>query len=289
MLEILTEEGFRPLIAVHRGKSGAAVVENTVYSALNAFNAGADIVEFDVQKTLDGKIAVFHEGMEFKLLFPWFPPVRISLMRELKKRRFRSESEGLLNYGVCDLREYLSALKGKGILNFDRIWCADVKKCLETVKELDMFDQILFKSAVFEGKNKVLDHLRNYPEAWFMPICKSYRSYLTAKGECAKRGIEIRGTEVIFKSDSDEFMNPDFIAAEKREGRFVWANSMHLNGRPDMCFNHGDNHALFGDPDEHWGLLAELGYRVIQTDWPEAMLKYFCSDGYKKRTASKKA
>ena len=69
MLNKLTESGFRPLIAVHRGKSGAAVVENTVYSALNAFNAGADIVEFDVQRTLDNKIAVFHEGMESSFCF----------------------------------------------------------------------------------------------------------------------------------------------------------------------------------------------------------------------------
>lgn len=288
MLNKLTESGFRPLIAVHRGKSGAAVVENTVYSALNAFNAGADIVEFDVQRTLDNKIAVFHEGMEFKLLFPCLPPVMFSLMGELKKRRYRSESEGLLNYGICDLEEYLSALKGKGILNFDRIWCADIKKCLEIVKRLEMFDQILFKSKVCEGKNKVLDHLKNYPEAWFMPICKSYRSYLTAKGECAKRGIVIRGTEVIFKSGSDEFMDPEFIAEEKKEGRFVWANSIHLNGKPDMCFNHGDNFALFGDPDEHWGVLADLGYGVIQTDWPEAMLKYFDSERYKAKVLKKK-
>ena len=287
MLEKLSADGFRPLIAVHRGKSGAGVVENTVYSALNAFNAGADIVEFDVQRTLDNKIAVFHFGMEYKLLFPWFPLVRFSLMCELKKRRFRSESEGLLNYGICDLEEYLSALKGRGILNFDRIWCADIKKCLETVKRLDMFDQILFKSAVFDGKNEVLDHLKNYPEAWFMPICKSYASYLTAQGECAKRDIKIRGTEVIFKSASDEFMNSEFIAAEKKEGRFVWVNSIHLNGKPDMCFNHGDNYALFGDPDEHWGLLADLGYRVIHTDWPEAMLRYFSSDSYKKRASGR--
>ena len=55
-----------------------------------------------------------------------------------------------------------------------------------------------------------------------------------------------------------------------------------------MCFNHGDNFALFGDPDEHWGLLAELGYGVIQTDWPEAMLKYFDSKRYQAKVLKKK-
>ena len=133
MLERLMEDG-RPLIAVHRGKNGGAIAENTVYSALNGFRLGADIVEFDVQRTLDGGIAVFHAGMEPKILSPAFPPVSLSIMSELKKRKFRAQYIGKLKYGVFELEEYLSALKGKGLLNFDRLWCADIGNCVETVK-----------------------------------------------------------------------------------------------------------------------------------------------------------
>lgn len=163
MLERFLEEG-RPLVAVHRGKNGASVAENTVYSALTAFEEGADIVEFDVLRTLDNKIAVFHENMDFRIVFPAWP-IRLSLMSELKKRRLRSAYGGLLDYGINDLEEYLSALKGKGLLNFDRIWYADVVKCLEIVKKLDMFDQILFKGYVRPGRNRLLDIFRNYPDA----------------------------------------------------------------------------------------------------------------------------
>ncbi len=274
MLEKLLRRDKRPLVAVHRGFCGGAVTENTVYSALNAFRAGADIVEFDVERTLDNKAAVFHAGMEPFILSPCFPPVRLSLMSELKRRVYRSYSGGRLSRGVEELEEYLSKLKGKGILNFDRIWHADVGKCLKIVEKLGMFDQILFKSAVFRGKNKVLDALKEYPEAWFMPICKNFAAYETALKECAERGIDIKGFEIIFKRADDEFLSDGFIEKEHEAGRFLWVNSIHLNGRPDMCFDHGDNYALFGDADEHWGFLAEKGYDVIQTDWPDALVKY---------------
>lgn len=174
MLERLLEEG-RPLVAAHRGKSGAAIAENTVKAALHAFKEGADIVEFDALRTLDNKIAVFHEDMDFRLLFPAIP-VRFSLMAELKKRKLRSAYGYLLNYGINDLEEYLAALKGKGLLNFDRIWFADARKCLEIVKRLDMFDQILFKGYVRERGNRLLDLFAAYPQAWFMPICDIRRS-----------------------------------------------------------------------------------------------------------------
>ena len=273
MLDKLYETG-RPLIAVHRGKNGGAIAENTVYSALNGFNCGADIVEFDAQGTLDGKIAVFHGGMECKILSPSFPPVALSLMSELKKRKFRAQYCGTLRYGIFELEEYLEALKGKGILNFDRIWCADIGKCLETVKKLDMFDQVLFKGQVRGAKNKLLDYLRLYPDAWFMPICKSAAMYETAKAECLKRGITVRGTEVLFRDEGDLFASAEFVDSERKAGRFVWANSIDLDGDPDMCAEHGDLYAMFDGEDRHWGFLTERGYRVIQTDWPEVLKKY---------------
>lgn len=272
MLERFLEEG-RPLVAVHRGKNGASIAENTVYSALTAFDEGADIVEFDVLRTLDNKVAVFHENMDFRIVFPAWP-IRLSLMGELKKRRLRSAYGGFLDYGINDLEEYLVALKGKGLLNFDRIWYADVRKCLEIVKKLDMFDQILFKGYVYKGRNRLLDIFRNYPQAWFMPICKKSSNYPIAVGECEKHGVKMRGVEVLFYDENDMFAQPEFVKKEREAGRFVWVNSITLNGKPDMCANHGDNHALFGNKDEHWGFLLERGYRVIQTDWPVQLNRY---------------
>ena len=158
--------------------------------------------------------------------------------------------------------------KGKGLLNFDRIWFADARKCLEIVKRLDMFDQILFKGYVRERGNRLLDLFAAYPQAWFMPICKTSANYPIAVAGCEKHGVKMRGVEVLFRSEDDLFAQPEFVKKERKEGRFVWVNSIHLDGRPDMCAEHGDNYAIFDDPDKHWGFLLDRGYRVIQTDWP---------------------
>jgi glycerophosphoryl diester phosphodiesterase len=50
----------KPLIIGHRGAAGLAP-ENTLPAFEAALNAGADGVEFDVQRTVDGHLIVFHD------------------------------------------------------------------------------------------------------------------------------------------------------------------------------------------------------------------------------------
>ena len=52
------------LAAAHRGVSGANVPCNTKLAFNIAVAQGADIVELDVSKSRDGKLFVFHPGME---------------------------------------------------------------------------------------------------------------------------------------------------------------------------------------------------------------------------------
>ncbi|HEV8340522.1 MAG TPA: glycerophosphodiester phosphodiesterase family protein [bacterium] len=51
----------RPLIVAHRGASRAAP-ENTLAAFRTAVDLGADGVEFDVQRTADGALVVFHDA-----------------------------------------------------------------------------------------------------------------------------------------------------------------------------------------------------------------------------------
>ena len=49
------------LITAHRGASGTAP-ENTILALEKAIADGADMIEFDVQPTLDGEIVLFHDN-----------------------------------------------------------------------------------------------------------------------------------------------------------------------------------------------------------------------------------
>jgi glycerophosphoryl diester phosphodiesterase len=51
----------RPLVAAHRGFAAGAT-ENTIQAFDKAIDVGADMVEFDVRRTRDGELIVFHNG-----------------------------------------------------------------------------------------------------------------------------------------------------------------------------------------------------------------------------------
>src|ERR1700761_117450 len=51
----------RPMVAAHRGYAAAAT-ENTLAAFHAAIAAGADMIEFDVRRTRDGELIIFHDG-----------------------------------------------------------------------------------------------------------------------------------------------------------------------------------------------------------------------------------
>jgi glycerophosphoryl diester phosphodiesterase len=57
---VTVKETHRPLVVAHRGSSGSAP-ENTMAAFRAAANAGADMIEFDVRRTLDDKLVVYHD------------------------------------------------------------------------------------------------------------------------------------------------------------------------------------------------------------------------------------
>ena len=61
-LELRKEKGI--LVAAHRGTSGGNIPPNTIASFDIALKEGADILEMDLFKSIDGEIFVFHTGME---------------------------------------------------------------------------------------------------------------------------------------------------------------------------------------------------------------------------------
>ena len=59
-LESLYTSGKRPVVTAHRGFSGK-FPENTIPAFEAAYKIGADIVEFDVRETSDGKLIIMHD------------------------------------------------------------------------------------------------------------------------------------------------------------------------------------------------------------------------------------
>lgn len=262
----------KPLIAVHRGKSGGSIIENTILSAKCAILSGADIVEFDVQKTLDNKIVVFHTFMERKVL-SIFVNVSLLPLYLLKKIAFVGAYGRKSGFFLNTLEEYLYEIKGKCILNLDRIWKADIKKCLKIIEKLDMFDQIIIKSDL-KNRKKVMRNLSKYKNAVFMAICKSKKDLDEFEKSSRIFNVNIDIIEALFYDENDYLCSKDFLQRTKMNNQKVWVNAIDLHKKANMCAFHGDNTSISLSRDKGWGWLIDKGFDIIQTDWPCLLSKY---------------
>jgi len=261
-------------IAVHRGKSGGSIIENTYASAQCAILSGADIVEFDVTRTLDNNIVLFHTNME-KRLFSTIFPVGLLPLNILKKRALHGAYGRNSGFKLDDYEEYLNKMKDKCILNLDRIWCADINKCLAVIDKLQMFNQIIFKSDLGHCK-KIFKALSKYKDKniTFMAICKSKEDLDKIEAIAKEFEIEIRIIEAIFYKESDYLCSEEFLKRAKNNNQLTWVNAIDLHKKANMCALHGDNTSITDSFDRGWGWLIEKGFNIIQTDWPALLSKY---------------
>ena len=89
----------RPLDIAHRGASAVAP-ENTKTAFLEAIKAKADVVEFDIQSTKDGKLVVIHDPA-INRTSNGFGLVRDFTLKELRK----------YNFGIGKFRESILTLE----------------------------------------------------------------------------------------------------------------------------------------------------------------------------------
>lgn len=99
------------LIIAHRGASGEAL-ENTRSAFLAALRSGADIVETDLQLTLDGHLVIHHDATTRRLMNARRVIARepLSRLRELR----HDNGEGLLT-----LAEFLELIDGSLAVNLE--------------------------------------------------------------------------------------------------------------------------------------------------------------------------
>jgi glycerophosphoryl diester phosphodiesterase len=98
------------LIIGHRGAAGLAP-ENTIEAFQAGIEAGADILEFDVQRTRDGELVVIHDSTLFRT-HKKSTIVRWSTMESIK----RATEKG---HHIATLEEVMDRYFGKILLNLE--------------------------------------------------------------------------------------------------------------------------------------------------------------------------
>ncbi len=254
-------------IVAHRGTPGGNIPCNTIASYEIGLMQGADMIEIDLNTTADGKLVIFHPGME-KAHLCCDKSIREMTFEEVKNLRFVNTDNVPTQFGIENFDDLLEHFKGRCFINVDKFW-DNPAEIYKAIKRHNMADQILVKSGLSDNVLKVLEEMA--PELAFMPIVdRSHPRHEELKG----RKINYVGAEVLFRTDEDEVCSPEFIDMMHRENKLVWVNSIIYNVRDQIAAGHSDDTALCGDMQKGWGWLADRGFDIIQTDWPLMLINY---------------
>lgn len=260
------------LVVAHRGACGGNIPCNTLASYGIAVKQGADMIEVDVEMSTDGKLFVFHPGME-----PWhlFHRDRISRMNsaDIAQLRYVNTDCVKTQFGINTFDEILDAFKNKCYINVDKFW-GHPKEIAETIRRHNIGEQILVKSSLSEKVLAVLEEVA--PELQFMPVV---RNSFDEHKALMKRDINYIGAEVVFKDDTNYLATPEFIDMMHKDGKLVWVNSIIYDYKDQLSGGHSDDSALTESEEYGWGWLADRGFDFIQTDWPIMLINFLKETG----------
>lgn len=152
----------RPLTIGHRGLPSLAP-ENTIESALLAYEKGADILEMDVHLTLNLEIVVIHDTTTNRTTDGTMV-VAQSTLEEIQALTILDSTGNYPNLKVPTLGEYFDAIKGTDAVIFLEIKPLNallVQYIVETIEAYEMYDQVAF---IAFGPGNIEQYNELYPE-----------------------------------------------------------------------------------------------------------------------------
>ncbi len=260
------------IVVAHRGACGGNIPCNTMAAYEIALKQGADMIEVDVSCSKDGKLFLFHPGMEKEHLGK---RAVLPLLNYDKIRKFhyvnydRTPTQFLL----ADFDELLETFKGRCFINIDKFW-SNPQKIYEAVKRHGMTDQMLVKSKPSDKVFRILKEVA--PEIPFMPIVRDEHPLHEM---LLKSNINYVGVEVLFENENAHVASEEFIEKMHRDNVLVWMNSIIYDYKEQLSGGHSDDTALTVSEDYGWGWIADKGVDMIQTDWTMMLVDYLKRSG----------
>lgn len=256
------------LIVCHRGVTGGNIPCNTLPAFEIALMQGADMLEADVSQAADGTLCIFHPRMESRHLNKQCSIPEMT-WEEVRQLRYINMDHTTTQFGIMKLDELLEQFKDRCFINLDKFWGApaDIYKA---VKRHNMLDQVLVKSPPTEEVITVLKEIG--PDVPYMPVIYEGREF--PHHALMNSGINYVGVEVVYPNEDSFFATTEFLESMHRDQKLVWINSIIYNTQKQLSGGHSDDSAFTVSPDHGWGWLADIGYDLIQTDWPGMLIDY---------------
>lgn len=251
------------LIVSHRGEWGGNIIQNTTQSAGLAHRMGADIVEIDVCRSMDGEYYLFHDGHERTLLQESRPFSQLT-SKEIEAMPVYNSIDAVSGYSINRLDAFLEWLPSDFVINVDRAYVYfDDERFFRILQASGKVEQLFLKAP---AKEEYLSNFSQYGQGLhFIPIVASPAEFDFYQSYASK--INTLGYEVVFKDGAELDHYDQFMGSEKKESPLWMANAIHLGQSHVLAGGLTDDAALFQEGKD-WEAMAAAGFTAIQTDWP---------------------
>ena len=150
------------LITGHRGMP-SRYIENTLRSAIGAYEAGADAIENDVYITTNGVIVIDHDGNTGRM-YDQALPVEGSTWEQLKALKFKESYHPQEGERMSTLAEFFEAFKGKDVVHFIEIKSSQ-PKIVGAVRQLAEEYGVVDQCVVITFNYNIMQEMRKtWPE-----------------------------------------------------------------------------------------------------------------------------
>lgn len=259
---LLSPENKKPIVISHRGEWHSAP-ENSIESVLSAINAGADIVEIDVQAAPDGTVFLMHDDTTDRMTnrIGSTSGLDLNAIKQLRLKKGQGGKDAALtDHNVPLLTEVLDAAREKVCLNVDTKFPKDLDMVANLIVAENMQDQVLIKMSVDpETPDQNILGSEWFQKLTFMPVMLKPRP-----GKMAQDGLNIvkmygaSMIEVSFTSLKELRQTHDMLAEIDVK---IWCNTLDSVHPMDYYDSKGTE-----DPEGVWGELIKNGISAIQTD-----------------------
>jgi hypothetical protein len=269
--DYMTDPDRQCAIVAHRGVWQDAP-ENSLLSIQRAIDAGYDVVEIDVRRTLDGKFVLLHDDTLERMTGLTSEPEQLT-QEELTSIPLRNRNGGtdnaVTNQKLPSLRDVLELTRDKILIHLDIKHRHVIPEVLAYAQKMGVDQQVDFWADLKTEEDLVWikDNIA------FHDVPFIARTHLEHDDADAQVELVFRLKPLICEVSFKDIAQVEAIRQRFHDaGITLWVNTLDGVASPGFT-----DTAAVKDPDAIWGRLLRAGFSAVQTDEMEKLRSYIAS------------
>jgi len=267
LVDVFSGKNKSILVAAHRGDWRIAP-ENSLKALQSCIEQGFDMMELDVKMTKDSVLIVMHD-QTIDRTTNGKGNVSDYTLEDIRKFRLRNGLGRVTNNEIPTFKELMLVAKGKILINVDK-GNDHLKEVFEVLKETRTTNQSIVNIGDNINYQKLTQTTKIPSDAYIMVVVNMVRPEAL---DIIKSYSPMKKSMIQPIFNTDTLSNLESLPVIAKDQR-IWLNSLW----PSLNGGHDDDRAVEQDQkEESWGWLVAHKPVILQSDRPEALIKYLRS------------